>query len=64
MKKDTKKNVLPIPETTQNKEISTSLTEENQDQFPFLYMTMREPSKEYKDIPKSKDKLYRIIKIK
>ena len=35
-----------------------------QKQVPFLYMTMKEPSAEYKKAGDSKKKLYRFIKIK
>ena len=36
----------------------------DQKQVPFLYITMKEPSAEYKKATDSKQKLYRFIKIK
>lgn len=36
----------------------------NQEQVPFLYIAMKEPSDEYKQAGDSKQKLYRFIKIK
>ena len=36
----------------------------NQEQVPFLYIAMKEPSDEYKRAGESEKKLYRFIKIK
>lgn len=32
------------------------------DSFPYLYIALREPSKEYKEEPRPKKPLYRVIK--
>lgn len=63
MKKESQNPIVPA--TPQNiQKVSTTPPGRNQDQIPFLYMAMREPSEEYKNIPDSKKTLYRIIKIK
>ncbi len=63
MKKESQNPIVPA--TPQNiQKVSTTSPGRNQDQMPFLYMAMREPAEEYKNIPDSKKTLYRIIKIK
>lgn len=63
MKKESQNPIVPA--TPQNiQKISTTSSVRNQDQMPFLYMAMREPSEEYKNIPDSKKTLYRIIRIR
>ena len=43
---------------------NTDLVRPNQEEVPFLYITMREPSKDYKQANGKKQTLYRFIKLK
>ena len=43
---------------------STTPQKRNQEQIPFLYMAMREPPADYKNLPDTKKSLYRVIKVK
>lgn len=43
---------------------NTDLVRPNQEEVPFLYIAMREPSKDYKQANGRKQSLYRFIKLK
>ena len=43
---------------------NTDLVRPNQEEVPFLYIAMREPSKDYKQANDRKRSLYRFIKLK
>lgn len=43
---------------------NTDLVRPNQEEVPFLYIAMREPSKDYKQANDCKQSLYRFIKLK
>lgn len=43
---------------------NTDLVRPNQEEVPFLYIAMREPSKDYKQANDRKQSLYRFIKLK
>ena len=43
---------------------NTDLVRPNQEEVPFLYIAMREPSKDYKQANDRRPSLYRFIKLK
>ncbi len=67
MQKTSGKNAVP-PETEPSeapaRKFSTTATVRNQDQIPFLYMAVREPPADYKNIPETNKKLYRVVRFK
>lgn len=67
MQKTSGKNACP-PETEPSenpaRKFSTTAAVRNQDQIPFLYMAVREPPADYKNVPETGKKLYRIVKLK
>lgn len=45
------------------RKFTTTPPARNQDKMPFLYLTMREPPADYKNVPDNAKKLYRVIKL-
>ena len=51
-------------EQDSRKSKNTDLVRPNQEEVPFLYIAMREPSKHYKQANDRRQSLYRFIKLK
>ena len=51
-------------EQDSRKSKNTDLFRPNQEEVPFLYIAMREPSKDYKQANDRRQSLYRFIKLK
>ena len=51
-------------EEDSRKSKNTDLVRPNQEEVPFLYIAMREPSKDYKQANDRRQSLYRFIKLK
>lgn len=64
MKKTNQKPDASADKKRSSAKRDTVLPPSNQEEVPFLYIAMREPSDEYKKALDSKSKLYRFIKIK
>lgn len=64
MKKTNQKPDASADKKQSSTKRDTVLPPANQEQVPFLYIAMREPSEEYKKALDSKSRLYRFIKIR
>ena len=51
-------------EQDSRKSKNTDLVRPNQEEVPFLYIALREPSKDYKQANDRRQSLYRFIKLK
>ena len=51
-------------EQDSRKSKNTDLVRPNQEEVPFLYIAMREPSKDYKQANDRRQSLYRFIKLR